>query len=385
MKPMPPSDPALPFAGVMHVFTASRYGGIESHLATMARHPRFAGQSYALVSRGRLFDELEAAGADVIQIGPYRTRYAWQAFALRRRLRAALAARHVHTVVTHMSIPHALAAPVVGDRTLVYFAHEDHKGRHWSERWARLSRHPDVILADSEFVAGNVRKVFARVKPAVVYCPVELVTTRRPAERDAVRHELATPPDHRVILTTSRFSPYKGHPVLIDALGRLRHRAGWTAWIAGGPQTAEEQRFAAQIRARATALKLDDRVRWLGERSDVGRLLQGADIHCQANVEPEPFGIAFIEALSAGLPVVTSAFGGAVEIVTPELGQLVPPGDPEALADALARCLDDPEKAHAAHAFGPARAQALCAPEAFADRFRQALTDARTGKRQCCG
>jgi len=370
------TDLAQPFAGVMHVFTGNRYGGIERYLATMASHPAFAGQSYALFSRGRLFDELKAAGADVVEVGPYRARYPWQAVALRRRLRAALDARRVHNVVTHMSIPHALAAPVVGDRTLVYFAHEGHVGTHWTERWARLSRRPDVILTNSNFSAQRVGRVFPGVQPAVVYYPVEVDTTERPGERDAIRRELGTRSEQRVILTTARFVPYKGHATLIEALGLLRSRSDWTAWIAGGAQVAEEARFEAQVRARATALGLDDRIRWLGERRDVPRLLRAADLHCQPNLTAEHFGICFVEALFAGLPVVTTAVGGALEILTPELGELVPPGDPTSLADALVRTLSNPGKMLSARKLGPARARELCAPEAFALRVRQAFTHA---------
>jgi len=376
MIPRVVADQERPFAGVMHVVAGNRYGGIESYLATMARHPLFAGQSYALFSKGRLHDELREAGADVTEIGPYRTRYPWQAVALRRKLRAALDDRNVHTVVTHMSIPHALAAPVVGARRLVYFAHEGHTGRHWSERWARASRRPDVVLVNSAFSAERVSTVFAGIEPAVVYYPVEVDTAERAGERDAVRDELTTARDQRVILTTARFVPYKGHAVLIEALGRIRHRTDWTAWIAGGAQVAEEAQYAAEVRARATVLGLDDRIRWLGERRDVPRLLRGADLHCQPNIAAEHFGICFVEALFAGLPVVTTAVGGALEILTPELGELVPAGDPAALAAALERTLADPEKMRSARTLGPARARELCAPEVFASRVQQALLHA---------
>ena len=69
---------------------------------------------------------------------------------------------------------------------------------------------------------------------------------------------------------------------------------------------------------------LAERVRFLGERADVPDLLGAADIHCQPNSSPEPFGLAFVEALHAALPVVTSDAGGAREIVTPACGVLVP-------------------------------------------------------------
>jgi glycosyltransferase involved in cell wall biosynthesis len=367
------------------VYTGNRYGGIETMLATMARSPIFHGQTYALVSRGRLFDELSGAGGDVVEIGPFRARRPWQARRVRARIRQVLAERSIHTVVTHMSIPHALAAPVVGQRTLVYYAHEFHRGRHWSEFWARRSRRPDAVIAGSAFDATSVPALFPDVRPedaSVVYYATDLGADDVADARAEVRRELATPLEHRVIVCAARLTPYKGQDVLIEALGGLRARADWTAWIAGGPQTGPEARFEKRLRARAAALGVADRVRFLGERRDVPRLLRAADVFCQPNVGPEPFGICFVEALWAGLPVVTSAIGGALEIVTPELGELVEPSDPPGLIRALDRSLGDREKGKVVRERGPAWAQSLCSPEAFARRMSDALARAREQARR---
>jgi len=78
------------------------------------------------------------------------------------------------------------------------------------------------------------------------------------------------------------------------------------------------------------------RVRFVGERLDVARILAAADIFCQPNIEAEPFGIVFIEALYAGLPVVASASGGALE----NRGfQLRDSGSGEKSAEAVAQAL----------------------------------------------
>ena len=68
-------------------------------------------------------------------------------------------------------------------------------------------------------------------------------------------------------------------------------------------------------------------MRFLGQREDVPRLMAAADVFCQPNTGPEPFGIVLVEALYAGLPVVTSGFGGAAEIVDQTCGVLTAPGD----------------------------------------------------------
>jgi glycosyltransferase involved in cell wall biosynthesis len=105
----------------------------------------------------------------------------------------------------------------------------------------------------------------------------------------------------------------------------------------------------------------------------VPRLLAAADIHCQPNTGPEPFGIAFVEALYAGVPVVTTALGGALEIVSDSCGVLVPPDDPGELAAALAGLIREPHRRCRLGAGGPARAAALCDPAVQLTRFGQHL------------
>jgi glycosyltransferase involved in cell wall biosynthesis len=103
-------------------------------------------------------------------------------------------------------------------------------------------------------------------------------------------------------------------------------------------------------------------MRFLGPRTDVPRLLAAADIHCQPNTGPEPFGIAFVEALYAGLPVVTTALGGALEIVDDRCGILVPPDDASALTAALASLIREPSRRKELGHGGVARAKELCDP-----------------------
>ena len=95
----------------------------------------------------------------------------------------------------------------------------------------------------------------------------------------------------------------------------------------------------------------------------MAQLLGAADIHCQPNTGPEPFGIAFVEALYAGLPVVTTALGGAIEIINPSCGRLLPPDDIQALVQALGQLIQDGGLRHTLGAAGRARARLLCDPE----------------------
>ena len=89
-------------------------------------------------------------------------------------------------------------------------------------------------------------------------------------------------------------------------------------------------------------------------------VLAAADIHCQPNSGPEPFGIAFIEALFAGLPVVTTRLGAPAEFIDSTCGVLVEPGNADALAEALRRLIDHSAERQQIGNGGPPRANDLC-------------------------
>jgi glycosyltransferase involved in cell wall biosynthesis len=193
-----------------------------------------------------------------------------------------------------------------------------------------------------------------------------------------VRRDLGAAPETVVVLQASRIEPGKGHTVLIEALGALRDRDDWAAWVAGGPQSPAERDHDERLRGEARRHGVSGRVHFLGQRRDVPRLLAAADVFCQPNTEAESFGIAFIEALDAGLPVVGTRLGGPSEIVTSDCGVLIDPGDPAALAAALTFLIDDPATRARLGAAGPARARSLCDPAVVMPRFEALVQDLAT-------
>jgi glycosyltransferase involved in cell wall biosynthesis len=103
-------------------------------------------------------------------------------------------------------------------------------------------------------------------------------------------------------------------------------------------------------------------------------LLVAADIHCQPNTGPEPFGIAFVEALYAGLPVVTTAMGGGLEIVDESCGKLVAPDDANALSQVLRSLITNPGERTALATGGLARADQLSNPARQMTRLHDLLS-----------
>jgi glycosyltransferase involved in cell wall biosynthesis len=193
--------------------------------------------------------------------------------------------------------------------------------------------------------------------------------------RARIRRELGTAAESVVIVQVSRMEALKGQSVCIDALARLRERPGWTCWQVGGAQQPAEERYCAELREAAARFGIADRIRFVGERDDVPRLLSAADVYCQPNTEPESFGLTFVEALSAGLPVVTSAIGGALEIVNDTCGVLVPPRDPAALATALLRLIEDSTLRARLGRHALERRKELCDPSAQMHRIATLLEE----------
>jgi len=370
---------------VLHLTAGKMYGGVESSLFTLARYSRAYPAfelHFALCFEGRLREQLQAAGFTTHPLGGVRIRWPWTAWRARRRLAQLLARIRPHIAICHSCWPHVLFAPVVRARglPLAFWAHDRYPGKHWLERWSRRTP-PDLILANSRFTQSQLGNLFPGVRSVVVYQPVAPAPPMdRAANRTSVRRSLQTPEEAVVIVQACRLEPWKGHGLLLDALGRLAGDPRWACWIAGGAQRPQEEVYLKQLRQQAVARGIAERVRFLGQRHDVPNLLAAADIHCQPNTGPEPFGVAFVEALHAGLPVVTTSMGGALEILDENCGILVPPGQPATLADTILRLVcDDGLRARLA-LNGPIRAHMLCDPVAQVGKILGALREtARAG------
>jgi len=363
---------------VLHVYSGNLFGGIETLLLTMARLRAVCPSiepEIALCFDGRLSDELGRTGIRSHKLPEVRASRPLTIRHARRALAELLAAGRFDRVVCHAAWAQAIFGGVVKRARvpLVYWAHDVATGTHWTERFARRVR-PDLIISNSRYTTESLKCLYDQVPTVVLTYPIDTTPqVLSPVERAAVRRELDTPPDATVIFQVSRMEAWKGHATVIDALGRLRD-TNWVWWVVGGAQRPDEAAYAATLVEAARRNGIADRVRWLGERHDVPRLLGAADVHCQANLAPEPFGIAYVEALAAGLPVVAVRAGGAMEIVDETCGLLVPSGDSDALATALTRVLTDRGFRATLAAAAPVRARQVSDPATQMQRLFDALS-----------
>jgi glycosyltransferase involved in cell wall biosynthesis len=361
---------------VLHLVAGNLYGGVEAYLATLANSPAQRSHlefEFGVCFPGRLRDELTAAGAIVHNLGAVRLSRPWTVVQARRNVARLIKERRFNAVAVHGCWPHVIFASGIR-KTLAKFVHVLHDDVSKPGILDRLaSRYPpDLILANSNFTSAGARKLFAGVDVEVCYLPVANAAVASDA-RSAVRSELGVEANRAIILQAGRLEPWKGHRVLLAALSELRELGNWECWIAGGPQRPHEAKYLAELKASVETLGLSNRVRFLGQRNDLRRLMAAVDIFCQPNLSPEPFGIVFIEALYAGLPVVTSNFGGGAEILADRYGCLVPPGDVAALADKLRNLVLSPAERIECARGAVARAIDLCNPDRHLSNFERII------------
>ena len=211
------------------------------------------------------------------------------------------------------------------------------------DRWiARRIRHHIFI---SRAVADDTRTRMPGLPGSIIYDGVDLPTALSGEQRRRVRAEWGWNDADFVIGNAGRIVEWKGQAVFLRALARIvPHSPQIRALIIGDIDPPEDAHYLRRLQALVTGLGLEERVCFSGHYDDMPTLLGALDAVVHTATLPEPFGLVVIEGMAAGRPVVASAAGGILDIVTNDrVGVLTPMGDEVALAKALRRLADDPE------------------------------------------
>lgn len=263
---------------------------------------------------------------------------------LYRRLWSALRARQPDIVHTHLLHADLFAIPpawLMRRPVIISSRHNDDAFRLKSyqrvlNRW--LWRMTDAGIAISEAVRrfsidvegvpeDRIQTIYYGYDPE----PCDPVALRR-----EVRAELGIPPEQVVIGMVCRLIEQKGIPHGIRAFHKIAGHFPEAQLVIAG-----EGNLRQSLEAEARALKLEDRVRFLGWRADGARVMAAYDIFLMPSLW-EGFGLVMLEAMGHSLPIIGSAVSAIPEVVVNgETGLLVPPRDEVGLADALALLLRD--------------------------------------------
>jgi glycosyltransferase involved in cell wall biosynthesis len=235
-----------------------------------------------------------------------------------------------------------LAARISGVGFVFTRHHSDHHirlGKDWHTRVdAWCARHSDTVIA----VSQATRRIMEEIEHVpgesitVVHNGMEPLPPPSVLEVERLRSDLGVN-GAQICLTPARLHEEKGQLVLFEAIGEVRKRVGNAIFLLAG-EGSHRELFEKEVQRRG----LEGRVRFLGQRSDMGALLAVATIVVVPSLA-ESFGFSVLEAMSFGKPVVASSAGGITELISDgKDGLLVPPRDAAALASANSRLLEQP-------------------------------------------
>ncbi|MCC6553490.1 MAG: glycosyltransferase [Polyangiaceae bacterium] len=304
---------------------------------------------------GPMLAEYRAAGVQVIElddgrlVGKLPGGGAMTAARVTLRLAALLRERRVDVLDARLAaaIPLAvLAGRLAGTPVIVgtqyHFQGWDRPARRALARaaWPRL----DALICDSR---ARLEELLAFVPrpPRGALIPNGIDPPQSAKSRREARRALGLPEQDgvRVIGQVSRLMRFKGHLVLLDAAREVLARAPQATFLICGFE--REPGYREELRARARALGIADRVRITGYPGPIGDVWRAIDVHVHASLfDSSP--IAILEGMSLGKPAVVTAVGGIPELVeSGATGIVVPPGDAGMLAAGVLRLLERPGEA----------------------------------------
>ena len=214
-------------------------------------------------------------------------------------------------------------------------------------------------------------------KVRLIYNGVDTVKAQYTDTSREIRDELGIPEDILLLVKVANLLPYKGHADLLDALSILTSNQRSKVHVLMIGRGYEDR---SDLRLKASELRLERHVSWLGSRNDVPELLEVADIGILASHE-EGFSNAILEGMSAGLPMVVTDVGGNAEaVIDGETGLVVPSKNPKALAAALEKLIFDTELRQSMGRAGRKRAQERFSLDSCVDAY-EALFNEVLGSR----
>jgi glycosyltransferase involved in cell wall biosynthesis len=164
------------------------------------------------------------------------------------------------------------------------------------------------------------------------------------ADGAALRHRFRTEPGQVLIGLVARIHYWKGQDYFLEALAALRRRgvSGFRALLVGDHYAGYEY-LPSALREQARLLGLENDVAFCGHIDDVASVFNALDIVVAPSTQPEPFGLAVVEAMAARRPVIATAAGGPLEIIEDGVdGFLIPIGSPAVFGECLERLIRDP-------------------------------------------
>lgn len=330
---------------VLHTVEDLKIGGIETLIASIAAGldpTRFTVEVWCLARGGRIADELAEKGIPVNILGMKSYYNPLHVLRLGRLMREG----RFHVLHTHGYFAGTfsrMAAPFGRVPVIIHHVHSTYT--HYSPRNIRierfLSRFTDQTVCISKAVQNFVLQTLGvrKDKTRVIYNGVPShVDESCGIDRETMRARLGIKKEDLAIIVVAHLTANKGHQILFEAMDLLGKKALGAKLIVVG-----DGPLRSDLQSLASRLGIAPAVIFAGYRRDVMSLLRMSDLCVLPTQTREGLGIALLEAMAMGLPVVGSNLGGIPEVIEEgETGFLVAPGSSAELSQAIERLARDP-------------------------------------------
>jgi glycosyltransferase involved in cell wall biosynthesis len=201
----------------------------------------------------------------------------------------------------------------------------------------RFSKRVDRIIANSHAaVAYHEKAGFDMRRATVIPNGIDIERFRPDAGlREAFRREWGVSDEEVAVGIVARIDPMKGYPVLAEAAKRVLRRYPQVRFFAAGAGDETIRQTCDSVLGK----EVGERFHWLGSLNVTERLYNGLDLYVSSSLYGEGFSNSVAEAMACGTPCVVTDVGDSARIVG-ETGRVVPPGDPEALAEGIESMLN---------------------------------------------
>lgn len=324
---------------VLQVFPQLTAEGVERAAAETAMAVAYAGgRSFVASAGGSMVRELSRAGVHHTDIALgqnpkfFARTQARQLINLVRHERIRIIHAHTNSAAQAASI----AAEETGAYLVTTFPAAIHRSKGLYGRHNRFVLLGERIVAGSRFMAGRLQEAYQIPNERIAVVPRGIDVrwfdpARVGGERMAgLQRAWHLPDDASVVLMPARFSPHKGHRLLIDAMAKI-HKKNIVAVMVGEPGSADA--YMDELIRHIAARGLEGRVKLAGKCTDMPAAHLLADVVVSIGERPLSVARVIMEAQAMGRPVIASTEGAASEaMLANETGWLTPPGDPAALA-----------------------------------------------------
>jgi len=333
---------------ILQISSAQAFGGGEQHLSDLTNElARRGHEVYAVVRpHSPLTLRLTELPDERIKMLPLRNALDVQsAYELARFVKQ----HQVEIIHAHMARDYSLAAYAARRSATTKFIIT----RHVLFRLNRLHRHimarATRVIAVSEAVAAKLgaQNLLPVSRISIVQNGVDveaLAKNRRNSDRDQFCRDWDLPEDSLLVGTVGQLNPLKGHDLFLRAAALVIESIPQARFVVAGGDVSPNAETLGLLRKLIVELQLQNHVRLLGEVENVKSVLAALDVFVSSS-RTESFGLAIVEAMASGLPVIATSTDGAREVVEPDhTGLIVPIGDHRFLATAIIKLLADAQR-----------------------------------------